>query len=98
MVLPPVSYTHLDVYKRQDNWYVAGLNGTDQVMKLTLNLPMLAGKSVTYYYNGEHATSVNGTGHPTVEDMITVGVKNKMKEKRCREIYEEDVYKRHVYG
>lgn len=40
-------------------------------------------------YNGEHATSVNGTGHPTVEDMITVGVKNKMKEKRCREIYEE---------
>ena len=40
-------------------------------------------------YNGEHATSVNGTGHPTVEDMIVVGVKNKMKEKRCREIYEE---------
>ena len=29
------------------------------------------------------------TGHPTVEDMITVGVKNKMKEKRCREIYED---------
>jgi beta-glucosidase len=40
-------------------------------------------------YNGEHATSVNRTGHPTVEDMIAVGVKNKMKEKRCREIYEE---------
>ena len=36
-----------------------------------------------------NATSVNGTGHPTVEDMIAVGVKNKMKEKRCREIYEE---------
>ena len=33
-----------------DKWYVAGLNGTDQVMKLNLNLPMLAGKSVTYYY------------------------------------------------
>ena len=32
-------------------------------------------------YNGEHATSVNGTGNPTVEDMIAVGVKNKMKEK-----------------
>ena len=40
-------------------------------------------------YNGEHATSVNGTGHPTIEDMIAVGVKNKMKEKKCREIYEE---------
>ena len=33
-----------------DHWYVAGLNGTDQVKKLTLNLPMLAGKTVTYYY------------------------------------------------
>lgn len=32
-----------------DKWYVAGLNGTDQMMKLTLNLPMLAGKSVTCY-------------------------------------------------
>ena len=35
------------------------------------------------------ATSVNGSGHPTVEDMIAVGVKNKMKEKRCRKIYKE---------
>ena len=26
------------------------MNGTDEVMKLTLNLPMLAGKTVTYYY------------------------------------------------
>ena len=33
-----------------EKWYVAGLNGTDQVMKLTLQLPMLAGKTVTYYY------------------------------------------------
>lgn len=40
-------------------------------------------------YNGEHATSVNGTGHPTLNDMIAVGVKNKMAESRCREIYEE---------
>lgn len=40
-------------------------------------------------YNGEHATSVNGTGHPTLVDMIAVGVKNKMTENRCREIYEE---------
>ena len=40
-------------------------------------------------YNGEHATSVNGTGHPTLDDMITVGVKNKMAESKCREIYEE---------
>ena len=40
-------------------------------------------------YNGEHATSVNGTGHPTLNDMIAVGVKNKMKEAICRKIFEE---------
>lgn len=40
-------------------------------------------------YNGEHATSVNGTGHPNLDDMIAIGVKNKMTESRCREIYEK---------
>lgn len=40
-------------------------------------------------YNGEHATSVNGTGNPTLKDMIAVGTKNKISEQRCREIYEE---------
>ncbi len=37
-------------------------------------------------YNGEHATSVNGKGHPKIEDFIAVGKKIKMKEKHCREI------------
>ena len=40
-------------------------------------------------YNGEHATSVNGTGHPTLKDFITVGTKIKMNEYRCHEIIEE---------
>lgn len=40
-------------------------------------------------YNGEHATSVNQSSNPSLEDMIAVGVKNKMTERRCREIYEE---------
>ena len=40
-------------------------------------------------YNGEHATSVNGTGYPTLKDMIEVGTKNKMSAQRCKEIYEE---------
>ena len=40
-------------------------------------------------YNGEHATSVNQSSNPSLEDMIAVGVRNKMTEKRCREIYEE---------
>ena len=37
-------------------------------------------------YNGEHATSVNGTGHPTMDDFIAVGTKIKMTEKRCKEL------------
>lgn len=37
-------------------------------------------------YNGEHATSVNGTGTPSVDDFINVGTKIKMSENRCREI------------
>lgn len=40
-------------------------------------------------YNGEHATSVNNTGHPTLEDMVAVGTKNRMQRRRCLEIYDE---------
>ena len=40
-------------------------------------------------YNGEHATSVNGTGHPRLYDFIAVGAKIKLTEDRCREIIEE---------
>jgi serine/threonine-protein kinase HipA len=40
-------------------------------------------------YNGEHATSVNGTGQPKLADMISIGQKINMKEQRCREIFEE---------
>ena len=40
-------------------------------------------------YNGEHATSVNGTGHPTTDDFIAVGTKIRLNEKRCRDIIEE---------
>ena len=40
-------------------------------------------------YNGQHATSVNGTGRPILQDFIAVGTKIKMTEKRCREIFQE---------
>ena len=40
-------------------------------------------------YNGEHATSVNGKGNPSLDDMIEVGKKIKISEKRCREIFSE---------
>lgn len=40
-------------------------------------------------YNGEHATSVNGTGHTGLSDFIAVGTKIRLSETRCREIIEE---------
>lgn len=39
-------------------------------------------------YNGEHATSVNGTSRPTTDDILVVGIKNKLSPHRCKEIYE----------
>ena len=40
-------------------------------------------------YNGQHATSVNSTGYPTLQDFIAIGTKIKMSEKRCKEIFDE---------
>lgn len=40
-------------------------------------------------YNGEHATSVNGTGYPNLSDFISVGTKIKLPEALCREIIDE---------
>jgi len=38
---------------------------------------------------GEHATTVNFKGHPTDEDMITVGMNTKMTRERCQQIIDE---------
>lgn len=40
-------------------------------------------------YNGEHATSVNGTAHPRLSDFIAVGTKIKLPETRCHEMVDE---------
>lgn len=40
-------------------------------------------------YNGEHATSVNGTGRPVLSDFMAVGTKIKIPATRCHEIIEE---------
>lgn len=40
-------------------------------------------------YNGEHATSVNGTGRPAVADFLAVGAKVKLPATVCRKIIEE---------
>lgn len=37
-------------------------------------------------YNGEHATSVNGKGNPTIQDFIAVAAKVQIHNERCREI------------
>lgn len=40
-------------------------------------------------YNGQHATSVNYTSNPTLEDFVAVGIKIKITPTRCKEIYEQ---------
>ena len=40
-------------------------------------------------YNGQHATSVNFSGYPTLQDFIAVGTKSKISKKRCLEIFDE---------
>lgn len=40
-------------------------------------------------YNGEHATSVNGTGHPTLADFVAAGAKVKIDESTCRKIIDK---------
>lgn len=42
-----------------DNWYVAGINGTNQPLMLTLDLPMMAGKTVNYYTDKPAAKTEN---------------------------------------
>lgn len=39
-------------------------------------------------YNGQHATSVNGTSEPSIADFMAVGTRIRIPESRCREIYE----------
>lgn len=45
----PTKYVVMARKSTAGKWYVAGLNGESTVKTLTLNLPMLAGKEVTYY-------------------------------------------------
>ena len=44
----PTKYAVL-ARKHGDKWYVAGLNGETTAKSVTLNLPMFAGREVTYY-------------------------------------------------
>lgn len=35
--------------RQGDHWYVAAINATKEPLKLKLNLPMMAGKTVSFY-------------------------------------------------
>ncbi len=49
-----------------NHWYVGGLNGTDQPMKLKLSLPMFIGKTVKYYVDEPQK---NGPSQPTLKTL-----------------------------
>ncbi|QCZ94055.1 glycoside hydrolase family 97 protein [Salinimonas iocasae] len=46
----PGDYTVLARHK-DDNWYIAAVNGEDKKKSIDVNLPMLSGKTVTMYYD-----------------------------------------------
>ena len=45
----PTRYAVIARKATNGKWYVGGINGTKEPMTLTLSLPMLAGKTVTFY-------------------------------------------------
>ena len=66
------------VARRHGNdWHVAGINATAKPMTLTLNLDMLAGKTVKYYTD-RPTKNPNVTPEPTVKS-VKVNAKGKVK-------------------
>ncbi|WP_312900855.1 glycoside hydrolase family 97 protein [Chryseobacterium taichungense] len=57
--------------RHQNQWYVAGVNAENAVQKLTLKLPMLAGKSVRFINDDSKGE--------TSEKIITVGKNGELK-------------------
>lgn len=49
-------------------------------------------------YNGEHATSVNGTGSPSLKDFVAVGAKANIPESTCLSIVDEIKEKTNLHG
>lgn len=43
--------------RHADKWYVAGVNAQEEAITLTLNLPVFAGETVTYYGDNNELTS-----------------------------------------
>jgi hypothetical protein len=64
----PTKYTVL-ARRHGDKWYVAGINGTDKPITLTLNLPMFAGKTVDYYTDRPAAKAENALPEPELRTL-----------------------------
>ncbi|MBQ9637658.1 MAG: glycoside hydrolase family 97 catalytic domain-containing protein [Prevotella sp.] len=54
----PTRYAVIARRASNGKWYVGGINGTAAAMTLTLDLPMLAGKTVTYYVDEADAKAL----------------------------------------
>ena len=64
----PTKYTVL-ARKHGDKWYIAGINGTDKPMTLTLDLPMFAGKTVDYYTDRPATKAENALPEPELRKL-----------------------------
>lgn len=54
----PTRYAVIARKATNGKWYVGGINGTNEVMTLTLNLPMMAGRTVTCYIDEADAKAL----------------------------------------
>lgn len=57
-------------------WFVAGLNGTDKAINMTVNLEMLFGKTVNYYYE---TPDKNSLWHKSHVKKLNIGKNGKIK-------------------
>ena len=55
--------------RHADTWYVGGINGTNEPLKLTLDLPMMAGKTVAYYTDRPAAKTENALPEPELRTL-----------------------------
>ena len=78
----PVSYTHLDVYKRQvvarksgDKWFIGAISGVDKEREITFNLPEeCIGKKFTLIKDGKDINSFDYEEITSDDGKVTVKV------------------------
>ncbi len=58
--------------RKGSNWYIAGVNAEGTEKKLTLNLPMLKGETVTLYYDDNKRVTKHRQAEVSTEGQVTV--------------------------